>query len=252
MVAAHCMASVLVAFVAGIFSFFSPCVFPLVPGYVAYIAGTTTREVAGGGVVRWRVTMHTLCFVVGFALIFVIYGASASALGQVFTHHRDLLTKIAGVIIVLFGLQIAEVIRIPWLYREVRVEVGKDAGASYLRSTLIGFAFGAGWTPCVGLLLGSILTLAAATATLQGGVLLLLVYSLGLGVPFLITGLLVGSAWGGFRALRGLIRPLNLISAALLVAVGVLIFNGTLVQLSLHVPAIDVPFAAALDRSCGG
>ncbi|GAC1437299.1 MAG: cytochrome c biogenesis protein CcdA [Chloroflexota bacterium] len=252
MLVAHCATSVLVAVVAGMFSFFSPCVFPLVPGYVAYIAGTTTREMAGSGAGRWRVALHTVFFVAGFAAIFVIYGASASALGQLLTHHRETLSKIAGAIIILFGLQIAGIVRIPWLYREMRWEVGKDAGASYLRSTLIGLAFGAGWTPCVGLLLGSILTLAAATTTLQGGVALLAAYSLGLGVPFLITGLLVGSASRGVRAMRGLIRPLNLISAALLVVVGVLMVSGFLAHLALLVPAVDVPFAAALDHSCGG
>jgi cytochrome c-type biogenesis protein len=190
--------------------------------------------------------------VAGFSLIFVIYGASASALGQLVVHHRDLLTRLGGVVIILFGLQVGGLLRLPWLYREFKVEVGQGSGTGYLRSALIGFAFGAGWTPCVGLLLGSILTLAAATATLQGGVLLLFVYSLGLGVPFLLTGLLIGSASRLFVAMRRLVRPLNLVSAVLLVGVGLLMFSGILTHLALLVPAVDVPFAAALDSSCGG
>jgi cytochrome c-type biogenesis protein len=234
---------VLAAFGAGLLSFLSPCVFPLVPGYLAYIAGTTTREAGSANIaLRWRVTMHAACFVAGFSLIFVILGASASTLGQIFAHHHDVLTKVAGAVIIVFGLHIAGVFKIPWLYREVRREVALGSGGpAYLRSGLIGLAFGAGWTPCVGPLLGSILTLAAATTTLRGGVVLLLVYSLGLGMPFLATGLLMGSASRGFRSLNRLMQPLGVLSGVLMVAMGVLVLSGLLARLALYAPLVALP-----------
>jgi len=233
--------SLLAAFGAGLLSFLSPCVFPLVPGYLAYMAGTTTRE-AGSAGARWRVTLHAACFVAGFSLIFVALGATASVLGQLFGQHRTLLGKLAGVVIIVFGLHIAGVIKLPWLYREMRREVAVgQSGPAYLRSGLIGLAFGAGWTPCVGPLLGSILTLAAATTTLGGGILLLLVYALGLGVPFLLTGLLISSATRAFRALNRVMRPLSLISGGLMVAMGLLVLSGALERLAGYAPLFALP-----------
>ena len=162
------------AFAAGVVSFLSPCVFPLVPGYLSYIAGTTVRDVQGQTGARWRVSVHALFFVVGFALIFALLGAIASSIGATLNAHKLLLERVAGRLLVLFGLFLTGLVRLPVLSQERRVHVAA-AEPALLRSALVGVAFGAGWSPCIGPVLGSILTLAAAGTTLAQGVVLLLI-----------------------------------------------------------------------------
>lgn len=227
------------AFAAGIVSFLSPCVFPLVPGYLSYLAGTTARETRASGAARWRVTAHALFFVLGFALIFTTLGATASMLGAVLATHKLLLERVAGVLLILFGVAMTGLIPLPFLQRERRVHVGPGEPA-LLRSALIGVAFGAGWSPCISLTLGPILFLAAVSSTLAQGVLYLLIYTLGLGVPFLLVGLLIDRAGPVVRRLNRYTGAVALVGGAILCLTGLLILSGRLAQLANYAPLINI------------
>ncbi|MGH2346261.1 MAG: cytochrome c biogenesis CcdA family protein [Chloroflexota bacterium] len=226
------------AFLAGLASFLSPCVFPLVPGYLSYLAGTAgaqARLAEDPHELRRHVALHALFFVLGFSLIFVALGATASSLGDYLRSHQQIVQRIAGITLIVAGFQVGGVLRIVPLLRERRLYVERGDPA-VLKSALIGMAFGAGWTPCVGPFLGSILTLAAGSASLREGVALLLVYSFGLGVPFLITGLLIDRATPTFRRISPFLPIINLISGVALVITGLLVLSGTLVTLARYAP----------------
>jgi len=230
---------VIAAFGAGVVSFLSPCVFPLVPGYLSYIAGTTAREAQREGAARWRVTAHALFFVLGFALIFALLGAAASSVGAVLSGHKLLLERVAGVMLILFGLFLARLVPLPVLFQERRAHVAGREPA-LLRSALVGVAFGAGWSPCIGPILGSILALAAAGTTLAQGVLLLLIYALGLGVPFILVGLAIDRAGSLVRRINRYTGPISILGGAIMVVTGVLILSGRLAQLANYAPLFNV------------
>jgi len=230
---------VIAAFGAGVVSFLSPCVFPLVPGYLSYIAGTTAREAQREGAARWRVTAHALFFVLGFALIFALLGAAASSVGAVLSGHKLLLERVAGVMLILFGLFLARLVPLPVLFQERRAHVAGREPA-LLRSALVGVAFGAGWSPCIGPILGSILALAAAGTTLAQGVLLLLIYALGLGVPFILVGLVIDRAGPLVRRINRYTGPISILGGAIMVVTGVLILSGRLAQLANYAPLFNV------------
>src|SRR5579859_3827546 len=175
------------AFTAGAISFLSPCVLPLVPGYVSYIAGQSLGIAAPKRRQRPRTIALSLCFVLGFSTIFVLLGASASALGQLLLAYRYQLNIAAGVIVIGFGLLTLGVLRLSWFMREFRVQTAPPSGRSSA-AYLLGMAFALGWSPCIGPILGAILTVGATTATVKQGAALLAIYSLGLGIPFLIAG----------------------------------------------------------------
>jgi cytochrome c-type biogenesis protein len=185
--------SLFAAFVAGVLSFVSPCVLPLIPGYLSYISGLSLDEMQGSAqgeaaaaAARRRVIVASLFLVLGFSVVFVSLGAAASAVGQFLLERLRLLSKIAGAVVILFGLHTMGVLRIDWLYSEKRVQVErKPTGA--IGAFLVGLAFAFGWTPCIGPILAGILAIAATQDTIGKGVQLLAVYSLGLGVPFLLT-----------------------------------------------------------------
>jgi cytochrome c-type biogenesis protein len=226
------------AFLAGLASFLSPCVFPLVPGYLSYLAGTAgehARRDVPAARLRWQIMLHAVFFVLGFSLIFVALGATASSLGDYLRSNQVMVRRVAGILLILAGLQVSGVLRIVPLMRERRMEVDRGDPA-LLKSALIGMAFGAGWTPCVGPFLGSILTLAASTGSLREGVLLLLIYSFGLGMPFLITGLLIDRVTPAFRRISRYLPLINLASGAMLVVMGLLVLSGTLVRLAQYSP----------------
>jgi cytochrome c-type biogenesis protein len=228
------------AYLAGLASFLSPCVFPLVPGYLSYLAGTAGEQASRGmsaAEMRWQIILHALFFVAGFSLIFVALGATASSLGDFLRGNQIALRQLAGVVLILAGLQVAGALRIVGLMRERRVAVERGDPA-LVKSALIGMAFGAGWTPCVGPFLGAILTLAASTASLREGVLLLLVYSFGLGLPFLITGLLIDRIAPTFRRVARYMPLVSLASGAMLIVMGILVLSGTLVQLARYSPLL--------------
>jgi len=230
---------VIAAFGAGVVSFLSPCVFPLVPGYLSYIAGTTAREAQREGAARWRVTAHALFFVLGFALIFALLGAAASSVGAVLSGHKLLLERVAGVMLILFGLFLARLVPLPVLFQERRAHVAGREPA-LLRSALVGAAFGAGWSPCIGPILGSILALAAAGTTLAQGVLLLLIYALGLGVPFILVGLVIDRAGPVVRRINRYTGPISILGGAIMVVTGMLILSGRLAQLANYAPLFNV------------
>lgn len=181
------------AFAAGLLSFFSPCVLPLVPSYLAYLAGSSLEELPlrgrEGG--RLRLFSRTAFFVLGFSLLFVLMGVSAGKLGQLLLRHQFILRKLSGALILLYGMYLAGILNFGWLARERRLCFGpREAG--WVSSFLLGAAFSAGWTPCVGPVLASILLVAGQSASMGTGALLLSAYSLGLGVPFLLAALAVG------------------------------------------------------------
>ena len=224
------------AFLAGIASFISPCCLPMVPMYLSYLAGIAGGERTPGpggprgG--RWMVLRHAACFVLGLALIFVALGASASVLGAALRSHLLLVRHVAGIVIMVLGLHTAGIARLGWLQREWRPRVAPRGNGGVARSALLGAAFGAGWTPCIGPMLGSILLLGSTTATLGQGVVLLLAYAAGLGVPFLVAAAALGGASELLRRLGRHYRLITWLSGALLVAMGVLVYEGTFAQLS--------------------
>jgi cytochrome c-type biogenesis protein len=216
-----------VAFLAGLVSFLSPCVLPLVPSYVTFVTGLTLDELTTGGrsAARRKAALHASLFVLGFALVFVALGATATALGARLRHALPLLQQVGGVVVALFGLWMLGVLRFPALMRERRLHLAtRPAGIA--GSLLVGVAFGAGWTPCVGPVLASILLYAGLSATTGRGMLLLAAYALGLGLPFWLAA--VGLNWylAGARRLARWLRPIELAAGVLLVAVGVLLFSG--------------------------
>jgi cytochrome c-type biogenesis protein len=223
-------ATLLTAFAAGILSFISPCVLPLVPGYLSFISGISLEEMRASGnpaAPRARATRHvflaSLAFVVGFSLVFVALGATASTLGTFLFQRISLLGKIAGALLILFGLHTMGLLRFGWLYKEARLEARRPVGA--LGAFVVGLAFAFGWTPCIGPILGSILALAAEEGTLQRGVNLLAVYSLGLGLPFLATSLAIDRFFAAFARIRRHYRTIEVVAGLLMVVVGVLIFT---------------------------
>ncbi|HEX75573.1 MAG TPA: cytochrome c biogenesis protein CcdA [Dehalococcoidia bacterium] len=219
------------AFTAGLLSFFSPCVLPLVPAYLANLAGTTAIDT------KTRTSylpalFHSLSFVIGFSLIFILLGASIGLVGTTITAHANLLRQIAGGLIIAFGLFLIAAFKLPWLNYEKRLNLTSTSNPGYFRSILIGAAFALGWTPCIGPILGAILTLAWSSQAVWQGASLLAIYSLGLGIPFILIGL----AWGAIMPLwKGLNRHLgtiSIVSGILLVAVGALILSGNLAWFS--------------------
>ena len=229
--------TLLAAFGAGLLSFISPCVLPLIPGYLSYISGLSLDEmrgtpVAGGSAVAVarpagttrQVVLSSLAFIVGFSLVFVSLGAAASAIGQFLTRQQALFNRIAGAVIVIFGLHTMGVLRIEWLYQEKRVHTSKKP-AGFLGAGLVGVAFAFGWTPCIGPILAGILALAGSQETVGKGVRLLAVYSLGLGVPFLATALMIDRFFSAMGRIRRYYHTIEIVSGALLIVIGLLIFT---------------------------
>jgi cytochrome c-type biogenesis protein len=222
----------LAAFVAGVLSFLSPCVLPLVPGYVSLISGASVEELQSSErrVLR-TVMLHSLTFVLGFSLVFIALGAVATEVGQVVNEYHSLLSKIAGVVVIIFGLHLTGLLKIKALYADKRLHEVKG-GASAMGSFAVGFAFAFGWTPCIGPILATILVLASAQGTVWKGVVLLAVYSLGLAVPFLLTSLGVDRFLAFYGRFRRHLHTVEVCSGVLLIAIGVLIFLNNLRLLS--------------------
>jgi cytochrome c-type biogenesis protein len=221
--------TVLVALGAGLLSFLSPCVLPMVPVYLASLYGP---EIFEGKGFRPAVLMHSLSFVLGFTLIFVLLGVIAGITGHAIIPDISLLRKIAGSLMIAFGVFMLLAMKVPWLNYEKRLKPNAGKATGYLRSFIIGGAFSMGWTACIGPILGSILTLASVKATAWEGAYLLAIYSLGLGLPFLVIGV-------AFDALRPLLKRINrysgiiqIISALLLIVIGVLVLTNRLVWIS--------------------
>jgi len=222
----------LAAFVAGLLSFLSPCVLPLVPGYVSLISGSSVEELQSDDRrVLATVMLHSLTFILGFSVVFIALGAVATSIGQLANEYHNLLAKAAGIIVIIFGLHLTGIFKINALYADKRLHDVKG-GSSALGSFVVGFAFAFGWTPCIGPILATILVFAGAQQTVLKGVLLLAIYSLGLAVPFLLTSLGVDRFLGFYGKFRRHLHTVEVISGVLLIAVGVLIFMNNLKLLS--------------------
>ena len=218
--------SLLVAFGAGILSFLSPCVLPLVPAYVGYLAGSSVQTSAASSR-RTSTLIHSAAFVLGFSLIFVGFWASIGLIGNVLHGYLGLMRQIGGVVLILLGLHQVGVFQIGFLYRQFRVEPRLAARATPITSLLVGVAFAAGWTPCIGPILAGIIGLASMSDTVGQGSLLLLVYSLGLGVPFLATGFAIAQASALISRIKRHMRIIELASGVLLMAIGILMLSDT-------------------------
>ena len=207
-----------IAFSTGLLSFLSPCVLPLIPSYVTFITGLSLEDVQSS---RRAALIHSLLFILGFTLIFLALGATATALGQLLLSQRVWITRLGGMLIIVFGLYMLGVFNISLFSQERRVHIA-DKPVGYLGTLLVGIAFGAGWTPCIGPILGSILTYAASTADLARGVWLLLAYSLGLAVPFLLSAIAVERFLDFFARIKRHMNWITRTSGVLMVAVGIL------------------------------
>ncbi len=218
----------LVAFVAGLLSFLSPCVLPLVPSYLGFLTGMTLPEVTAR---RHQALLHALLFVAGFSLVFILLGASATALGRALNYYQVWLQRVGGVLIILFGLLCLGVFSPRLLNQERRLQLDRKP-VGYLGSALVGMAFAAGWTPCIGPVLGGILGLAATSADVSRGMLLLAAYSAGLALPFLIAAVAIESFLAWFQRFRRFLPWVMRISGALLVLVGMLLVTGEFTRLA--------------------
>ncbi|MBO0765792.1 MAG: cytochrome c biogenesis protein CcdA [Hyphomicrobiaceae bacterium] len=216
---------------AGLVSFLSPCVLPLVPPYLTYLGGTTLDQLSGREQIDarlWRrVVLAAVFFVLGFTTVFVGFGAGASVLGQWIQAHKSELAVLAGIVIVLFGLHFLGLLRVPLLYREARFHTD-SAGAGLAGAYVMGLAFAFGWTPCIGPVLATVLTLAANEASLGAGVRLLFVYSLGLGIPFVLAAVAIGPFLGFLKRFRRHLGRVEKAMGLLLVAAGILMLTGLL------------------------
>jgi len=218
----------LVAFGAGLLSFLSPCVLPLVPSYVGFLTGMSLEDITAK---RRHVFLHALLFVAGFTLIFVVLGASATALGRALRQHQVWLQRGGGVLIILFGLYMLGVFNVAFLMKDTRLHLS-DKPIGYLGTLVVGIAFGAGWSPCIGPILGAILTMAANEADLQRGLVLLAAYSAGLAVPFIAAALMVDRFLKVFARLRHQMVWVNRIAGAMLIVVGVLMVTNRFTMLA--------------------
>lgn len=221
-----------VAFGAGILSFLSPCVLPLVPSYLSFVTGMTLEDLQEG-VDRRTALTHSLLFVAGFSVVFVLLGASASFLGQFFRQYEMWIARLGGVVIIVLGLHLVGVLRIAPLMREKRMQV-HDKPAGYMGTVGVGMAFGAGWTPCIGPVLGGILTFAASSDQFWTGVGLLVVYSAGLAIPFLLSALALERFLETFARFRRFLPTVQKASGLLLVGLGILLLTGTFTVLSSY------------------
>ena len=226
--------SLIAAFSAGLLSFVSPCVLPLVPSYISYITGLSVEQLTDASErVKFKkaIVLNSLIFIAGFSSVFIAFGASASLLGQVLITYQDHIRRFGGALIVVFGLYLLGLLNLNFLKMEHRFQF-RSRPAGYLGSFLIGVAFAAGWTPCVGPVLGSILLYASTTDSLMSGVVLLTSYSLGLGLPLFLTALGVDRFLAYFKQARAYLWGVSTVSGVLLVVVGVMIYANSLTMVT--------------------
>lgn len=222
------------AFVAGLLSFLSPCVLPLIPSFITYITGLSFSDLDSehpSDFVRRQTLFHALAFVAGFTLVFVLLGASATYIGSFLQQHMDMVRKIGGILIIVFGIHTTGLVPLTMLLGDKRVSL-KHKPAGLLGSSLVGVAFAAGWTPCIGPILASILMIAATEEKVAHGIVLLLLYSIGLGVPFVLSSLAMHRFVRLFNRFKKYIRYFEIITGLFLIVVGVLIFTNWLSRLA--------------------
>src|SRR5436189_4406341 len=229
----------LAAFLAGLISFLSPCVLPLVPGYVSLISGAGVEELKSSeSQLLRKLMLNSMGFIVGFSVVFVTLGAISTEVGQVAARYKSMLAQIAGVVIILFGLHLTGILRIKALYADKRLH-GVKGGSTAWGAFVIGFAFAFGWTPCVGPILAVILGFAAAQNSVSKGILLLTIYSLGLAVPFLLTSLGIERFLNFYGRFRRHMHAVEIASGGLLIALGVLLVIGRFTIISNYLSFLN-------------
>ena len=215
------------SFLAGIVSFLSPCVLPLVPGYLSYVGGRSLDRNGDGAAPRFTAVWFSISFVLGFSTVFITLGASATVIGRLLLAYKIEANLIAGVIVGVFGLTMIGLVNWPWLLRDIRFHPEMPGGQTF-SAFVLGLAFALGWTPCIGPVLGAILTTSAVTATVSQGVALLTVYSLGLGIPFLLSAVFTEQLFGRMKRLRQAGRSLQVGAGGVMVLMGVAMISGQL------------------------
>ena len=235
--------SVLIAFSAGLLSFVSPCVLPLVPSYITYITGVSFKDLSEGGSkgkMRWLTISHSLLFIMGFSLIFVLMGASATYLGQVLVQYQSWIMKVGGVLIIILGIHFTGWITIPFLQMERRFEL-KQKPLGYLGSFLVGVVFAAGWTPCVGPILSTILLYASTAKSFTTGIVLLAAYSMGLGLPFFAASLALNTFLSAFDKIKRYLRVITVASGVFLIVIGILLLTDLFTTLNNYLNILANP-----------
>jgi cytochrome c-type biogenesis protein len=235
--------SLFIAFSAGLLSFVSPCVLPLVPSYITYITGVSFHELTGAeskSKLRWVTVFHSLLFISGFSTIFIIMGASASYLGRILAEYQQWIMKAGGVLIIILGIHFTGLITLPFLQMEKRFELRKKP-LGYLGSFLVGIIFAAGWTPCIGPILSSILIYASTSKNFYAGILLLFLYSMGLGIPFFLSSLAFNSFLSTFEKMKRYMRVIILVSGLFLIAIGILMLTDTFQVINQYLNSLANP-----------
>ena len=237
--------SIYMAFAAGLISFLSPCVLPLVPGYISFISGVSFEEIRAEGESgalpskeKRKILNNSICFIVGFSIVFILLGASATWLGNFLTSKMSVLTRLAGLVIIFFGVYKMGLIRSNLFYKEARFDL-KQKKFGYIGAVLIGAAFAFGWTPCIGPILAGILAYAGTLEKVNQGVFLLAVYSLGLGIPFLLTALGINRFWSFFSRIKKYLRVLEVGGGAIMVVLGLMIFTNKLILIPGLLPFLN-------------
>ena len=229
--------SILLAFSAGLLSFLSPCVLPLIPAYVSYLTGSSIEELKDGKA-KFSTLSKSFGFVLGFSIVFILMGVSITSLGNLLITHKDLFRKVGGTLIVVFGLHTLRVFKVKLFYREKRF-LYFDKIKGPFSSVIMGIAFAAGWTPCIGPILSSILIYATSMNSVGKGVLLLIMYSLGLAVPFILTAMAIGGFLKQFRKFSKYLPIISTLSGVLMIIMGVMIFMNKLTILSQYTNFIN-------------
>lgn len=233
-----------IALVAGIVSFLSPCVLPIVPPYLAYMSGVSVSEMADEKSAQRKAIVTALFFVMGLSTVFILLGFAASAFGAFFLQNQTLFAQISGVVIIIFGLHFIGVFRIPFLDREARMDAGDQGGSSF-GAYVLGLAFAFGWTPCIGPQLGAILSLAASEGSVVRGTMLLAIYAIGLGLPFLLAAIFISRAMGVMNRLKRHMVMIERVMGGLLIVVGLALVFGAMSSMSFWLLE-TFPFLASL------
>ena len=235
--------SIFIAFSAGFLSFVSPCVLPLVPSYITYITGVSFTELTDQETrnrLKWTTASHSCLFIIGFSFVFILMGASASYLGQLFSQYQNWIMKIGGVLIIFLGLRFSGLVRIPFLDMEKRFEMRKKP-LGYVGSFLTGLVFAAGWTPCIGPILSTILIYASTSQSYTTGILLLAVYSLGLGIPFFVCSVGFCMFLSAFQKIKVYMKAITVISGLFLIAIGILFLTDTFREITSYMNILANP-----------
>lgn len=235
-----------IAFMAGLLSFLSPCILPLIPGYISFLSGLSLEELQAGTQrkkIFRQVSLSSISFVIGFSVIFIALGASATLVGKFLTTHLKILTKVAGIVIIILGLHLVGILKFGFLDYEKRLKIKHFPSSGLFSPFLMGLAFAFGWTPCIGPILTGILTLAATQKDIIKGMLLLAMYALGMGIPFIITGFSVAIFLRILERYKHFISGVKILAGLMLIVIGLLIFSQNLTILLKFVPSLFYKFA---------